>query len=89
MKKIAAGIAAAALILTLSTASAFAAGRGYRGNFLDENGDGICDNRGTALCEGRSGCSFTDENGDGICDNYSKENCRRNDGAGWRRGCCR
>ncbi len=34
-------------------------------SYVDENGDGICDNRGNGQCSG----SFVDENGDGICDN--------------------
>ena len=43
-------------------------GGGYGGgaNFVDENGDGICDNLNRGDCPG-----YIDENGDGICD-YSK-----------------
>jgi hypothetical protein len=33
-------------------------------NFVDANGDGICDNCRQGLCD-----SFVDANGDGICDN--------------------
>ena len=34
--------------------------------FVDENGDGTCDNYGNGNCSWR----FVDENGDGVCDNY-------------------
>lgn len=89
MKKLTAGIAAAAIILTLGTTSAFAAGRCFRQNFYDGNGDGICDNRGSSLCGRQNGCSFMDENGDGICDNYGTGTCRHGSGAGCRGGYCR
>ena len=36
-----------------------------RGNYADEDGDGVCDNCGTA-CGYRH---YADENGDGLCDN--------------------
>ena len=35
-----------------------------RGNYADEDGDGVCDNCGTA-CGYRH---YADENGDGVCD---------------------
>lgn len=89
MKKLTAGIAAAAIILTLGTTSAFAAGRCHRQNFYDGNGDGICDSRGSSLCGRQNGCRFTDENGDGICDNYGTETCRRGSETGCRGGYCR
>ena len=73
MKKLMAGILTAAVVLSVGAASAFAAGHGQGRYFVDENGDGICDNQG-------SGCGryFVDENGDGVCDNQ---------GSGCRRGC--
>lgn len=50
-------------------------GKGY----VDEDGDGICDNKGRFGCgkgrfgcgKGRSGCGkgYVDEDGDGVCDN--------------------
>lgn len=46
-------------------------------NFVDENHDGICDNRGTENCthtEMRE-CSFADKDHDGICDNRGTANC--------------
>ena len=38
------------------------------GNFVDANGDGICDNN--------KNWNFTDANGDGICDNCN-DNCKQ------------
>lgn len=45
------------------------------GNYIDENGDGICD-RCTAQQSG-TGCrnAYTDEDGDGVCDNYTGQTC--------------
>lgn len=36
--------------------------------FVDENGDGICDNAGSGQCRG-NGQGYVDANNDGICDN--------------------
>ena len=45
-------------------------------SFVDEDGDGVCDNYtegGKGLGYGRgSGENFVDEDGDGICDNYTE-----------------
>jgi len=44
-------------------------------NFIDKNGDGVCDNNPDCCKNGKS-TKFVDENGDGICDNCKgKENC--------------
>ncbi len=43
-------------------------------NFVDENGDGICDHYQSGTCPGY-GKGFTDENGDGICDHYQSGTC--------------
>ena len=40
-------------------------GQASGAGFVDEDGDGVCDNR--AL--GQSGCNFMDVDGDGVCDN--------------------
>ena len=61
MKKIFAGMVTMVLILSVSATTAFAAGRGCGRYFADEDGDGVCDNAGSA-------CSFADEDGDGVCD---------------------
>ena len=65
MKKILMGTAIAALVLTVGVTGAFAAGGQ---NYVDANGDGICDNRGNY-------CRFVDTDGDGVCD-YHGTSCR-------------
>ena len=44
-----------------------------RPGFVDEDGDGVCDNAGSGLGKGWGGGShgagFIDEDGDGVCDN--------------------
>ena len=69
MKKILMGTAVTALVLTVGLTTAFAAGGRY---YVDANGDGVCDNRG-------SYCRFVDANGDGVCD-YQGTNCRSGGG---------
>ncbi len=80
MKKIVTGIALAAVVLTMGASSAFAGTR----SFIDENGDGVCDNRVRgglhSYCAGGERRNFTDEDGDGICDNAGAN--RGNRGAG-------
>jgi hypothetical protein len=39
--------------------------------YVDEDGDGICDNRANGQC----GSAYVDENGDGICDNRGNSQC--------------
>lgn len=72
MKKAFVGILAATAAVIIGTTSAFAAaqGTGYRRNFVDADGDGICDNAG----RGEAGCGryFVDADGDGICDNAGR-----------------
>ena len=55
---------------------------GQGAGFVDEDGDGVCDNRGTGLGNGQ-GAGFVDEDGDGICDNLGQ---RPMDGTGYQRG---
>ncbi len=69
MKKILMGTAIAALVLTVGGTGAFAAGGR---NYVDANGDGICDNRGNY-------CRFVDTGGDGVCD-YHGTSCRYDGG---------
>mgnify|MGYP001414765592 CR=1 FL=1 len=67
MKKLAAGILAVTLVITVGTVSVFALGP----RFVDNNSDGICDNR-TSSGSGQkngNGQGFADEDGDGVCDN--------------------
>jgi len=61
MKKVFAGLLAAAMVFSATTTMVSAAGRGMGRNYVDADGDGICDNWGT--------CGYVDEDGDGICDN--------------------
>ena len=46
-----------------------------QGNFVDKDGDGVCDNYQNKGKKGNC-AKFVDENGDGICDNcVGNENC--------------
>ena len=97
MKKGLLGILAAALVLTVVTTGAMAAGgswhhgagtgSGASGScragtcqYVDADGDGVCDNCGTAcryvdadgdgVCDNRgTACRYVDADGDGVCDN--------------------
>ena len=62
MKRVLTGALAAVLAVSLSAATAFAAGPRCGRYYVDADGDGICDNTG-------SRCVYVDANGDGICDN--------------------
>lgn len=63
---------------TLSCVNAAGDCPGSAGCYVDDNGDGICDNytdgygagNGYGLGAG-SGNAYTDDNGDGVCDNYA------------------
>lgn len=85
MKRITA-VLAMVLILSLGTVTVSAHGHGGHGghnqdgycqgnNYVDADGDGVCDNRGNLVCNAGNGCAcrngngYTDANGDGICDN--------------------
>lgn len=78
MKKIAAILTTALLVSACSTTAmaschgygghhANASGCGWGSGYVDADGDGICDNRGTDGCGWGSG--YVDTDGDGICDN--------------------
>lgn len=96
--KVLAALMVATAIVTSIPVSAVAAGRGMNGirNYVDVDGDGICDNRTGLRCQGRgrgNGLSFVDENNDGICDNFVDENadgicdgCTGLGNQGWDRG---
>lgn len=61
MKKLFAGLAAAALFVSVGATTAFASD-GWTGRYYqDADGDGICDHRASA-------CRCLDEDGDGVCD---------------------
>jgi len=61
------------------------------GNFVDKNGDGICDNHQARGSQANC-ANFVDANKDGICDNYKgKGNCGQGNccGKGMQKGNCK
>ena len=64
MKKKWMAAAAIAVMLLVGMSTAFAAGGGLGRNFVDADGDGICDNAGTGY-----GVNYVDADGNGVCDN--------------------
>ncbi|MFR4988694.1 hypothetical protein [Anaerotruncus colihominis] len=56
------------LVLTMLPVAAQDTADNWRGRFVDENGDGVCDYAGEYCGYGR----FVDEDGDGICDYAGK-----------------
>lgn len=68
MKKGLTGILTAAVILSISTTTVWAAGPGTGCRFVDADGNGICDYAGSGCC---------DADGDGICDSCGGEYVRR------------
>ncbi len=63
------------------------------GKFIDNNNDGICDNRETMQVKGTKGRNFVDVNNDGICDHRGEGNrgngnpdCRKGQGNGYSNG---
>lgn len=91
MKRTAMLITATLLACTVGATGVWAAGPGRscrnrtctteQCRFVDEDGDGICDN----CTDGITGRYYTDENGDGICDYRIAAGCR----GGGRAGGCR
>ena len=79
MKKILMGGVVIALVLTVGLTTVFAAGGR---NYVDANGDGVCDNRGTY-------CRYVDANGDGVCDNYQNGGRGQGQGGRFRNTCWR
>lgn len=75
MKRIFAGIIAMGLALVVGGTTVFAAEPGRGRYFVDEDGDGICDNAGST-------CIYADSDGDGICDVCGANNasCLTGDG---------
>lgn len=61
MKKALLGVLFTVIVLSVCGTTAFAAGPGCGRNFVDTDGDGICDHAG-------SGCVYADADGDGLCD---------------------
>lgn len=71
IKKAAVGVLAAAMMLSTGVTTAFAAGPGCGRNFVDADGDGICDYAGSA-------CRYIDSDNDGICDNCDQSRMFQN-----------
>lgn len=87
MKKMIFAVMLSAALVTFGGISAIAAPSSCmkgcnRINFVDTNGDGICDNHGTNCSIG-----FVDENGDGICDHRASANTTAKQNGMGRRGC--
>lgn len=88
-----------ALIFSVGSTTVIAAKSQQRRNYVDEDGDGVCDNYGSNQngCGNRSGrgnrsgCGkgYVDEDGDGVCDNYSSDQngCANRYGQGNHSGC--
>ena len=74
-KKIAGGILAVLLLLSVGTMSVLAAGRGNHRNFTDKDGDGVCDCYTVhQKCESSQKDyrkNFVDKDEDGVCDNHA------------------
>lgn len=101
MKKLFAGLAAAALVMSMGAVTAFASDDGAGPYYQDANGDGICDRRagvcrfvdedGDGFCDYcgfcGQGAGYRDADGDGICDFYGT-GARAGRGYGRRGGCC-
>lgn len=95
MGKVALRVLAMMMVLSLGAATAFAASPGSGGNYVDADGDGICDYAGSvcsfADADGDGICdNLTDTDGDGVCDNSARGHGRgRGNGNGFRGGCRR
>ncbi len=78
-KKILAIVLMGLLVLTLVPAAVFAGYGSQQGQgigYVDANGDGICDNHGSACG------NYVDANGDGVCDNAGTVNTGHHGGRG-------
>ncbi len=80
MKKVLTGVLTLAIVASVGATVAFAADfRGCRGNFVDADGNGICDNYGTDCRDGNGCGNYVDADGDGVCDNFgTNSNARPN-----------
>lgn len=82
MKRALIGVLAAAIVLSAGMVTAFGVEPANGCYFVDADGDGICDNRGSCGWGGGQGAGcgmgFVDADGDGICDNYTAGQCRGN-----------
>lgn len=58
-------------------------------SYIDNDGDGICDNHADKLCRNGNNGNYIDNDNDGVCDNYENKSCPRTHGQGRGRGCHR
>ena len=91
MKKLLAAILTAVFLLPAGAASVFAQRQDHNETaphreerrvctqYADTNGDGICDNFGSAHCTHADCDTFVDANGDGVCDNFGSAHCTHAD----------
>lgn len=102
MKKLLTGIATMALVVSVSSTTAFAACGGCGSNFVDNDNDGVCDYYNTSCQfvddDGNGTCGncglgmhgmgtgYVDADGDGICDNFTTGTSQN--GSGFKRGRC-
>ena len=95
MKKILVVTLAVIMMMSIGTIGAFAMGYGGGRNYVDADGDGICDNAGNGrgyvdadgdgICDNAgNGRGYVDTDGDGICDNAQYR--ETNHGCGFRGG---
>lgn len=70
MKKLLTGIIGLALVISVCSTTAFAAGHGHGRHHTDRNNDVVCDYCNTF-------CKFVDDNEDGICDNCGSNDCKK------------
>ena len=85
MKKTFVSLAALTLALSVCASGAMAAGMGRGANFVDADGDGVCDNYAEGGRGMGRGANFADADGDGVCDNYAA-GARPQDGTGCANG---
>ena len=77
MRKTFVGVITAAMVLSIGATSVFAVGSGTGRNYVDADGDGVCDRADRV-------CSYVDADNDGICDNRGA--CQASETAGARHG---
>lgn len=72
MKRIITMFLAVLMVAGLATTAMARGGYGRGRNYVDADGNGVCDNYGTGC-----GRNYVDADGDGVCDNYGT-GCGRN-----------
>ncbi|MDU5209327.1 MAG: hypothetical protein E6441_08675 [Clostridium sp.] len=72
MKKTLIGILTTVMVLSIGVTSAFAVSSRAGENFVDADGNGICDNYDEK--QNINGKNYIDEDNDGVCDNYNSDN---------------